>query len=107
MVPGEILTRLGLAPRRQREFHLANATCIGRGCGVALFRYGDRDAVAEVIFGEPGDTVLLGAFTLEALGLCLDPLKRELLPIPTILAACGDGALTRPSPRGARVARCA
>jgi len=42
-----------------------------------------------VIFGEPGDAVLLGAFTLEALGLCLDPLKRELLPLPMILAACG------------------
>ena len=110
VVPGEILARLGLAPRRQREFHLANATRIVRGCGVALFRYGDRDTVAEVIFGEPGDAVLLGAFTLEVLGLCLDPLKRELLPIPMILAALGDArgpALTPPSPRGARVAPCA
>ena len=90
--------------------HLANATRIVRGCGVALFRYGDRDAVAEVIFGEPGDSVLLGAFTLESLGLCLDPLKRELLPIPMILAALGDArgpALTPPSPRGAHVAPCA
>ena len=87
--------------------HLANATRIVRGCGVALFRYGDRDTVAEVIFGEPGDAVLLGAFTLEALGLCLDPLKRELLPIPMILAACGEAALTHPSPRRAHVAPCA
>src|SRR5438876_10112796 len=54
VVPGELLARLGLAPRREREFRLANATRIVRGCGVALFRYGDRDAVAEVIFGEPG-----------------------------------------------------
>src|SRR5436309_8901916 len=92
VVPGGILARLGLALRRQREFHLANATRIVRGCGVALFRYGDRDTIAEVIFGEPGDAVLLGAFTLEALGLCLDPLKRELLPIPMILAACGEAA---------------
>jgi len=30
--------------------------------------------------------VLLGAFTLEALGLALDPLKRELKPLPMILA---------------------
>ncbi len=90
VVPGEILARLGVEPRREREFGLANATRIVRRCGVALFRYGDRDAVAEVIFGEPGDAVLLGAFTLEALGLCLDPLKRELLPLPMILAAWGD-----------------
>ena len=28
----------------------------------------------------------LGAFTLEALGLALDPLRRELKPLPMILA---------------------
>jgi len=43
----------------------------------------------------------------EALGLCLDALKRELLPIPMVLAACDEAALTRPSQRGARVAPCA
>ena len=105
VVPGEILARLGLAPRRQREFHLANATRIVRGCGVALFRHGERDAVAEVIFGEPGDAVLLGAFTLEALGLCLDPLKRELLPLPMILAACGGPHAPVASPSARRAAR--
>jgi len=30
------------------------------------------------LFGEKGDSLLLGAFTLEALGLTLDPLKRTL-----------------------------
>jgi hypothetical protein len=29
----------------------------------------------------------LGAFILESLGLCLDPLRRELIPLPMILAA--------------------
>src|SRR5690349_16082571 len=82
VVPGDVLARLGIAPRREQEFRLANGTRIVRKRGVALFTYGDRDAVAEVIFGEPGDATLLGAFTLEAMGLCLDPLKRELLPIP-------------------------
>jgi hypothetical protein len=42
--------------------------------------------VADVIFGEEGDSVLLGAFTLEALGLALDPLRRELKPLPMVLA---------------------
>ena len=40
-----------------------------------------------MIFGEEGDSSLLGAFTLEALGLTLDPLKRELRPLPMILAS--------------------
>jgi hypothetical protein len=41
-----------------------------------------------VIFGEPGDSNVLGVFTLEALGLSLDPLRRELKPLPMILAGC-------------------
>lgn len=39
-----------------------------------------------MIFGEDEDSVLLGAFTLEALGLVLDPLRNELKPFPMILA---------------------
>ena len=51
-----------------------------------MFRYGERVGVADVIFGEEGDSTLLGAFTLEALGLSLDPLRRELKPLPMLLA---------------------
>jgi hypothetical protein len=54
--------------------------------GGALFNYGDRIGVADVIFGEEEDSMLLGAFTLEAVGLALDPLRRELKPLPMILA---------------------
>ena len=50
-----------------------------------MFRYGERAGVSDVIFGEEGDSGLLGAFTLEALGLALHPLKRELLSIPMVL----------------------
>jgi hypothetical protein len=42
-----------------------------------------------VIFGEPEDSVLLGALTLESLGLALDPLRRELYPIPLLFAVQG------------------
>lgn len=58
----------------------------GRQKGVALFKYGERIGGTDVVFGEEGDSVLLGAFTLEALGLVLDPLRRELRPLPMILA---------------------
>ena len=50
----------------------------------------ERVGVADVIFGEEGDSALLGAFTLEALGLSLDPLRRELRPLPMILALGRD-----------------
>ena len=39
---------------------------------------------APVIFGEK-DVFLLGATTLEALGMLLDPIRRELKPLPMVL----------------------
>ena len=45
-----------------------------------------HQGAAPVIFGETGDSTLLGAVTLEALGVILDPIKRELRPLPMILA---------------------
>jgi len=86
VVPTPVLERLGIKPLSEQEFRLANGTKIVRKKGGALFKYGDRIGVADVIFGEEGDIMLLGAFTLEALGLALDPLRRELKPLPMILA---------------------
>jgi clan AA aspartic protease len=90
VVPTPILERLGIKPISTQEFRLADGTKIVRKKGIALFKYGDKIGGADVIFGEEGDSILLGAFTLEALGLVLDPLKRELKPLPMILAALGE-----------------
>ena len=86
VVPTPILERLGIKPLAEQEFRLANGVKIVRKKGIALFKYGERIGGADVIFGEEGDATLLGAFTLEALGLALDPLRRELRPIPLLLA---------------------
>jgi predicted aspartyl protease len=86
VVPASILEELGVQPVKTEDFRLADGSTISRRKGVALFRYKDRVGGADVIFGEPGDSELLGAFTLEALGLALDPLRRELHPLPMILA---------------------
>ncbi len=39
-----------------------------------------------MVFGEETDATLLGSLTLEALGLGLDPLRRELIQLPMMLA---------------------
>ena len=85
VVPTPILERLGIKPLAEQEFRLANGTKIVRKKGIALFKYGDRLGGADVIFGEEGDSILLGTFSLEALGLVLDPLRRELKPLPMVL----------------------
>ena len=86
VVPSTILDELGVQPVKTEGFRLADGSKISRRKGVALFRLKDLVGGADVIFGEPGDSNLLGAFTLEALGLALDPLRRELHPLPMILA---------------------
>lgn len=87
VVPAPILQRLNIRPLAEQEFRLANGEKIVRKKGVAVFKYGNRIGGADVIFGEPGDSMLLGAFTLEALGMVLDPLRRELKPLPMMLAS--------------------
>jgi clan AA aspartic protease len=86
VVPARVLRKLGIRPLATQEFRLADGSTIARKKGIALFRYQDKVGGADVIFGEKGDSLLLGAFTLEALGLALDPLRRELRPLPMVLA---------------------
>ena len=85
VVPTPILQKLGIKPFAEQEFRLADGAKIVRKKGMAFFKYGDHVGGADVIFGEKGDSNLLGAFTLEALGLALDPFRRELRPLPMIL----------------------
>lgn len=85
VVPTVVLSRLGIEPIASQEFRLANGSRIRRSKGVALFRYEDRVGGADVIFGEEGDSNLLGSTTLEAMELGLDPIKRILLPLPMVL----------------------
>lgn len=86
VVPGPLLSGLGIQPIAENSYFLANGDKITRKRGVAIFKYGGRIGGADVIFGEEGDSALLGALTLEALGLALNPLRRELYEIPMLLA---------------------
>lgn len=86
VVPKKVLKHLGVKPIGKETFTLADGSEIVREKGIAFFKYRARAGGSDVIFGENGDSTLLGALTLEALGLSLDPLKRKLTPIPMILA---------------------
>ena len=41
-----------------------------------------RKGTSPLIFGEKDDATLLGSVTLEAVGMMLDPLKRQWRPVP-------------------------
>ncbi len=81
VVDEKTLHALGCKPYRRKTFYLADGTAVERRIGDAYFEYGGIGGPAPVIFGEKGDSNLLGATTLEALELVLDPFKRELRPM--------------------------
>ncbi len=81
VVPRRILTEIGVVPDSVEWFSLADLTQIERDVGQAAFTHRGRTRVLPVMFGEEGDATLLGVMTLEALGLVLDPVRREIRPM--------------------------
>jgi predicted aspartyl protease len=86
VLPEATWKALALRPKDEMTFSLADATSIVRKLSEARFVHGDRDRVSPVILGKRGDEALLGAVTLETLGLVLNPLSREVLPMRLTLA---------------------
>jgi clan AA aspartic protease len=87
VIPGVLLRKLRVKPHSKRTFILTDGSEITRKIGDVMFRLDGRQGAAPVIFGEKDDSTLLGTVSLEALGVVLDPMKRELRPLPMILAA--------------------
>jgi len=85
LVPATTLRKLRIRPHRKVDFTLADGTTITRQVGDAYFEFQGEGGAAPVIFGEAGDEPLLGATTLESLGLMLDPFKRRLIPMRMML----------------------
>ena len=87
VVPEHVWTKLGLEPLRTVEFTLADGTTIERDVSEARFEIEGQRATSPVVLGELGDAPLLGAVTLETLGLMVSPVSRRLLPMRMMLAA--------------------
>lgn len=76
---------LGLKPEREIEFVLADGTTITRSVSECTCEIQGRRATSPVVLGESEDEALLGAVTLETLGLALNPLNRTLQPMRMVL----------------------
>lgn len=85
LVPGKILDELEIEAYRTVDFSLADGTKISRKVGDAYFEYNNEGGAAPVIYGEEGDSPLLGVTTLEAIGLVLNPFTRTLHPMRMLM----------------------
>ncbi len=81
VVPRKTLEKIGVVPNNEQTFSMMDGTPIRRNVGYALFTYEGITRASTVIFGEDGDEPLLGATTLEEMGLALHPFRREIRPM--------------------------
>lgn len=89
-VPAHELEALGIHRTKQLRFLLADGRVLERSVGVAIVHAAGTSTGDDVVFAEPGDSVLLGARSLEGLNVRVDPLRKQLIdagPAPAAVAA--------------------
>ncbi len=84
-LPAPLLRELGVAPRGTRRFLLADGRRIAMEWGEARATIDGEAVTTLVVFGEDDAPALLGAYTLEGLGLAVDPVEQRLVPTTLIL----------------------
>lgn len=99
-MPAELLESLGIERYKQERFRQATGTIVARWIGAALVRVAGKRTADDVVFGEPGDLVLLGSRTLEGLNFRVDPIRKQLVdagPAPAAPASSLPGSRSRAS----------
>ena len=86
LVPGKILDQLEIEPYREIAFSMTDGKSITRQVSSAYFEFEGEGGPAPVIYGLEGDSPLLGATTLESIGLVLNPFSRTLHPMRMLMA---------------------
>ena len=85
-LPARLLRELGVTPKARRRFLLADGRRVEMDYGEARVTIDGDDVITLIIFGEDDTLVILGAYTLEGLGLAVDPVEQRL--VPTTLIMC-------------------
>ena len=82
LLPQAVWQSLGLQPYREERFVLADCTAVIRNVSYCFMVLPQGEGYSPVVLGEPDDDqALLGAVTLENLGLMLNPFSRTLHPM--------------------------
>jgi len=88
--PGEVLSALSVRPLKQWRFRQADGSILERWTAEVRVRVQGTSTIDEVVIGQPGDLVLLGARSLEGLNLRVDPVSMRLVdagPAPAAASA--------------------
>ena len=79
--PATMLERLGVRPQRVVRLRLANGQVETRTIGEVSAELADETATIICIFGAADAPPIIGAHTLEAFLLAVDPVGQRLVPV--------------------------
>ena len=86
-IPAKVLRSIGVEKEAKRaRFRMADGRVLTRSVGFAILRVDRAFTTDEVVFARTGDQQLLGARTLEGLGLRVDSSNDRLVPAGPLLA---------------------
>ena len=89
-VPAGVLESLGVERNNRWSFRQADGTVLERWTGIVVISVSGRRTGDDVVFGEPGDLVLLGSRTLEGLNFRVEPVHKRLVDAGPAPAAAGS-----------------
>ncbi|MBI3048975.1 MAG: clan AA aspartic protease [Acidobacteria bacterium] len=84
LVPGARLRALGLKPRGQRVYQLADGSEVTLEITVAEIEFMGERVGATVIFGPDDAEPILGVTALESVGIEVDPRTQRLKRLPAV-----------------------
>ncbi len=79
------LQRLGIGPSRRMPFRTIDGRVLERDLAIAYVATDGYSAPDIVVMAEPGEMEVMGAHSIEGLGLAADPVQRNL--VPTVMLA--------------------
>ncbi|MCD4817352.1 MAG: clan AA aspartic protease [Candidatus Cloacimonetes bacterium] len=84
LVPKDKLEEIGIKPKGQRTYELADGTEIKMKIGTADIEFMGEIVGGTIIFGEPDTEPILGVTALESVGIEIDPQNQRLKRLPAV-----------------------
>ena len=81
------LQRLGIAPSRRMKFRTIDGRLLERDLAIVYVGANENTAPDLVVMAEAGEMEVIGAHSLEGLGVAADAVQRKL--VPTVMLALG------------------
>ncbi len=79
------LERLGIQPSRRLQFRTIDGRLVERELAIAYVASNGFSVPDLVVMAEPGEMEVMGAHSIEGLGVAADPVQKKL--VPTVMLA--------------------